>query len=122
MRRCRGQAPCPSTMPISRPRRARSLATSANEGLRILRQTVFHHALPRGVPFARTHSHPASMIVVTEAEVAASRAPFDRGGELAAMELRGFPPTPRCASLRPCHRRLEAFAAASLRLPSSKRR
>jgi hypothetical protein len=54
------------------------------------------HSLPLAALGA--HTHPAGMFVVTEADAAAIRAAFDRGGELsAAVELPGpgSPPTRR---------------------------
>jgi hypothetical protein len=55
------------------------------------------------------------MFVVTEAEVPAIRAAFDRSGEFsAAVELRRlFPGIADTAQARECARRLEVAAAAS---------
>src|SRR5271167_1221198 len=79
--------------------------------------------LPRGVLFARPSSHPASMFVVNEAQAAAIRAAFDRGGELsAAMELRRlFPGITDNAQARECARTVAAWKPSPLRpakLPS----
>jgi hypothetical protein len=60
------------------------------------------------------HSHAPGMFVITEAEAAAIRTAFDRGGEFAAaVELRRlFPGVTDTAKVRDCahHRRLEATA------------
>ncbi|HME19907.1 MAG TPA: hypothetical protein VKI44_00820 [Acetobacteraceae bacterium] len=69
------------------------------------------------------------MFVVTEAEAAAIRAAFDRGGEFcAAMELRRlFPGITDTAQARECALTVAAWKPMPLplrpaRLPSSKRR
>jgi hypothetical protein len=61
------------------------------------------------------HPHARGMFVVTEAEVPAIRAAFDRSGEFsAAVELRRlFPGIADTAQARECARRLEVAAAAS---------
>ena len=68
------------------------------------------------------------MFVITEAEAAAIRAAFDRGGEFsAAMELRRlFPGITDTAQARECARTVAAWKPMGLPLrpvrPSSKRR
>ena len=73
------------------------------------------------------HPHAACMFVVTEAEAAAIRTAFDRGGELsAAVELRRlFPGITDNVQARECARVIagwEPLPPRSPRLPQSRRR
>jgi len=69
-------------------------------------------------------SHPASMFVVSEAEAAASRTAFDRGGELsAAVELRRlFPGVADTAQARECARIIAAWKPLPSPLRTASRR
>ena len=70
------------------------------------------------------HTHPAGMIVVTEAEAAAIRAAFEQRGELsAAVELRRlFPAVTDTAQARACARTIAGWKPLAVPLRSGKRR
>ena len=68
-------------------------------------------SLPEGAAALGAHTHPAGMIVVTEAEAAAIRAAFEQRGELsAAVELRRlFPAATDTAQARACARTIAGW-------------
>ena len=86
-------------------RLAHSAASSAIVG------SATHQNEARALVALGAHTHPAGMLVVTEAEAAAIRAAFEQRGELsAAVELRRlFPGVTDTAQARACARTIAGW-------------